>query len=465
MPKRNLIFVGALAAVAVAAAVAFHLIQTRDREIAELRAKVRESSAVVEQIIRDYHLTEAEQRRLVTAMVEGMWDGAEEIMREIDEHFDHVPYSESERIKARLAGREWGLGIRFERTERGARVKDLVGGSPAEAAGLLPGDVILAVDGEPVVDMKSARLRDALRGEPGEQVTLKLSGGRIGPAEPWQVELTGRRFAVRTVEGLYYGPDGRWQYDLDAEQGVYYLRVREFVPQTHEQFRQVIASLDRPRAVVIDLRGNPGGMPEPAAEFANLFLSDGLIFRTFSLADEREADRHFTARHENTYEDMRVVVLVNEDTASAAEIVAGSLRAHRRAALVGRRTHGKLTIQSVTEYGDGGLIIHTTGRFRLGTPDRPDPEADDEDEPIVPDVIFPATDMGEALAMLRCCARALPERRTRLGEDPADLTLPERLRQLDPAMDEAGQLAATPERLRALLAHSPNWLPDSKDDG
>lgn len=468
MPKRNLIFVGALAAVAVAAAVAFHLIQTRDREIAELRAKLRESSTALDQLMRDYHLTEAERRRLQEGMLEGMWQRVVQDLREItqDEHMRYIPPGQSERFLAQIAGTEMGLGVRFERTARGARITEVVGGSPAEEAGLLPDDTVLAVDGRDVSDMPPQQLREALGGSPGDNVVLTLVGGPIGPSEPWEAELTGRRFDMQTVQGLYRGPDGRWQYDLDAEQGVYYLRVREFVPQTHEQFRQVIASLDRPRAVVIDLRGNPGGMPEPAAEFANLFLSDGLIFRTYNPAEEREVGRRFSARPENTYDDIRVVVLVDGRTASAAEIVAGSLRAHGRAALVGRRTHGKLTIQSIEPLPrDVGLVVRTTGRFRLGAPDRPDPEADDEDEPIVPDVIFPATDMGEALAMLRCCARALPDRRERLGEDPADLTMPERLRQLDPSLDEAGQLAAAPGRLRAILAHSPAWLPDAEDDG
>ncbi|MFW6133583.1 MAG: S41 family peptidase [Planctomycetota bacterium] len=493
MPTRNLIFLAVLAAIAGGSVVAFHLIQSRHqrrydefsrnygrmheqlidtgRDIRALRGLLGQSDGSLtavdfarrlERSMPRYELTEAERRRVL----EGGYRGEVEVLREItgDKYLRYVPRDRRDAVTARIGGTARGLGLRFELDAATARVTGVAVGSPADEAGLRPGDRVVRIGATPVDRMDAAEARAALRGRAGRDVELTVVPVGAADGEPHRVRLTGRRFQVQTVQGLYRLPDGTWRYALDADRGLYYVRVTELVARTHEQLRRALRTMQDPQGLVLDLRGNPGGQPEPAAELVNLFVSDGLLFRTMSIHDGEASERRFAARGEGTFDSqMPLVVLTDGETASAAEIVAGALRAHRRAALLGERTCGKPWVQSVMPVGDLGLIIHSTGWYFLGRPSDAAPTGR-RSERIAPDVPveIPGGDRDD-LRKLRIRLRSIP--RPWLDEPAREAralrsaeTAVAQLRWLDAPLDAAANLLAGPRRLERILQSQPDWL-------
>ena len=175
-------------------------------------------------------------------------------------------------------------------------------------------------------------------------------------------DLARNEMELETVVGLFRTGQGRWVYALDAKEGIAYIRLREFCPKTAEQLEQVLRDLGNLRSIVLNLRGNPGGGLPSAVSGANLFLREGLIVKSVDRAGRREVYR---ARPEKTFSDaIPLVVLVNGQTASAAEIMAGSLWVHSRAVLVGARHWGKGCVQTLFPLAQG-LISLTTSEYLL----------------------------------------------------------------------------------------------------
>jgi len=223
---------------------------------------------------------------------------------------------------------------------------------------------------------KAARLRRRLDGrlrETGLRVAVR--GRRmvvVGPL-PNSPALKAGIFAgmeveeINGVEAKYLSAAqaDKWRFDLDDD-GLYYIRITEFVPGTPAAFHEAYRSLSAPRGLLLDLRGNPGGQLQMAAEIADRFLKVGQIVRTVS-GEGRPYVHH--AYPLGTYPPIPLVVLIDERTASAAEILAGALRIHRRALLVGRPTYGKWSVQtSVPLGGRWGTLYLTTGRYLLPNP-------------------------------------------------------------------------------------------------
>jgi carboxyl-terminal processing protease len=269
----------------------------------------------------------------------------------LDPYSSYLDAEEYADLRVSTAGTYAGIGIEVSTADRALRVVRPFRGSPAAMAGIQSGDMISAIDGTPVgTDLDSAMAR--MRGPRGS--TVRLAVLRVGQSLP--LEFTVERAQVDVHSVAMTGLEG----------GYVYARITAFSDTTAEDFSASIARLRRdmsvkPRGMVLDLRNNPGGVLESAVEVADQLLDTGVIVT----ADGRTPAARFSmeATPGEVLPGVPVVVLVNGATASAAEILAGALQDHHRALLLGRRTFGKGSVQTVMPLNAGRAIKLTTSRY------------------------------------------------------------------------------------------------------
>jgi carboxyl-terminal processing protease len=298
---------------------------------------------VSERVRRDY-VVGVEPGQLDRAALDG-------IVASLDPHSEFLDADEYRAMRISTSGHYSGVGL--EVAERAGRVVVVapIAGSPAERAGVRAGDLLLEIDGETVVPGVLDRAIERMRGRVGS--TVRLAIGRDGEPEPLQFELERSDVQVGTVRAsrLPGGVHG-------------YVRITHFNDATPRDLRRELAGLQASgplQGLVLDLRGNPGGVLESAVGVADDFLETGLIVR----AEGRAAGARFelSATEGDLLRDAPVVVLVDHGSASGAEIVAGALRDHGRATLMGERTFGKGSVQTVIPLRDGQALKLTTSRY------------------------------------------------------------------------------------------------------
>ncbi len=298
---------------------------------------------VLERIKREY-VDDVDDSVLMEKAVRGM-------VAALDPHSAFLDSKEFEEIRVSTMGSYPGVGIEVVTEPGGVKVVRPIEGSPAEKAGMLPGDLIVKVDGKDVgSDVAGAVAR--MRGPAGTPVTLTVR--RSGVEELLEFSLRRAKVEVHSVS------------QRQLEPGYGYVRITNFSETTADDLHRAVEQLKREnpgglKGLVLDLRNNPGGVLEAGVAVADAFLEEGLIVS----ADGRTPDAKF--RMEATPGDIldgaALVVLVNGGTASASEIVAGALKDHGRAELVGRRTYGKGSVQTVMPLSQGGAIKLTTSRY------------------------------------------------------------------------------------------------------
>jgi len=287
----------------------------------------------------------------------------EGMVRQVDEFSAYFPPERAEVVFRRLQGRVVETGLRVRTQGERLLVVGPLAGSPAHAAGLYAGMEILAIDGVRAKYLPLKRVREILQADDGKAVTLMLRDRR---GRTLLRQLRPKAFEVTTVQGIVRtGPEG-WLHALDRHLGIYYIRITEFVPQTPGDFHEAYRRLEDLGGLVLDLRDNPGGELQKAAEIVDRLLDRGVIVRTV-WRDGRQYVHH--AHPAGTYRPVPLVVLIDEKTASAAEIVAAALQRHGRGVRVGRPTYGKWCVQTPVPLGYGlGMVYLTTGRYILPGP-------------------------------------------------------------------------------------------------
>jgi len=275
---------------------------------------------------------------------------AEGMVASLDPHSAFLDATEYEAMRVSTSGHYSGVGLEVAEQDGTVVVVTPIEGSPADKAGVRTGDVLLEIDGRKV---EAARLQEAIermRGFVGSKVHLAVS--RAGEPEPLQFELARSDVHVRTVRA-------------EALPGRYgYVRITHFNDATPRDLGRQLTQLQAaaPLAgLVLDLRGNPGGVLESAVHVADDFLESGVIVR----AEGRTAESRFEMRASggDRLHSAPLVVLVDRGSASGAEIVAGALRDHGRATLMGERTFGKGSVQTVVPLRDGLALKLTTSRY------------------------------------------------------------------------------------------------------
>jgi carboxyl-terminal processing protease len=282
---------------------------------------------------------------LEQAAVEGM-------VESLDPHSTFLDAAEFDEMQVSTAGSYSGVGIEVTEQDGRMLVVEPIEGSPAERAGVKTGDVLLEVDGQAVGPGTLDQTIERMRGHAGSSVHLVLA--RDGEPEPLQFDLQRSEVHVHTVRAEPL--PGRFGY----------VRITHFSDSTPGDFDAAVLALQSAskaplRGLVLDLRDNPGGVLESAVGVADSFLDSGMIVR----ADGRTPEARFEmdATEGDLLAGAPVVVLVDRGSASGAEIVAGALRDHGRATLMGERTYGKGSVQTVMPLSNGEALKLTTSRY------------------------------------------------------------------------------------------------------
>lgn len=299
---------------------------------------------VINRIQREY-VDSVDRRTLVESAIRGM-------LEDLDPHSKYLDPSQYEDIRISTTGAYSGVGIDVSLDEGRVTVIAPLDDAPAARAGIRPGDVVVSVD-DVLVDAENLEEAiDRMRGEPGTEVALGVT--REGAAQPLRFVLKRAEIKVETVSSEYLGD------------GFGYVRVGGFAESTAAELDAAARALKAHAGgelagLVLDLRNNPGGVLDAAVEVADRFLDSGLIVRGTGRVRHARFERH--ARSGDPLEHVELAVLVNAGSASGSEIVAGALKDHGRAPLVGEATYGKGSVQSVMPLGSGNAIKLTTARY------------------------------------------------------------------------------------------------------
>jgi carboxyl-terminal processing protease len=308
-----------------------------------------ESAALVAEVIdrvRREYVDRIDDERIVEAAIRG-------IVADLDQHSTFLSAEEYDDIRISTSGNYTGIGLDVNLDDGKVTVVAPLEGAPAERAGILPGDVVAAVNDIPVHADNVEASVSRMRGAPGTAVTLDVL--RPGSEEPLRFALTRTAVHVKTVQSEYLG------------NGLAYVRLSSFAEGTAADLEQaaheLIAAAGRPDllGMVLDLRSNPGGLLDAAVRVADTFLDEGVIVT--GTGRVRQAQFEQVAHAGDVLEDVPMVVLVNSASASASEIVAGALQDHGRARIVGETTYGKGSVQTVMPLGEGTAIKLTTSRY------------------------------------------------------------------------------------------------------
>jgi carboxyl-terminal processing protease len=298
---------------------------------------------VYEHIKRDY-VDRISDRKLMDAAIRGM-------VSSLDPHSAYLDSEEFEETRLSTMGSYPGVGIEVAAEGSAVKILHSIQGSPAEQAGLRAGDEIVAIDGKQVGSDVSGAI-EHMRGVSGSSVTLTIR--RTGTTGLRNFAMRRANVAVRSVSHQTLAP------------GYGYVRIEDFSDTTPDEVNAAILNLQRDnpsglRGLVLDLRDNPGGVLESGVAVADDFLNSGVILT----AEGRTADARFEmdATPGDLMSGAPVVVLVNSGTASAAEIVSAALKDHGRALLIGHKTYGKGTVQTVMPLQYGGAVKLTTSRY------------------------------------------------------------------------------------------------------
>jgi carboxyl-terminal processing protease len=292
---------------------------------------------------RKNYVEEVDDKTLLDAAIRGM-------LLELDPHSKYLPAKEYKELNDIARGRYSGIGIDVQAREGKIVVNAIINDSPADEAGMNPDDVITSINGSPVKGRPIPEAMDELLGKPDTEVMLK-----VAPPGGEERELTITRRYIRV-------PTLSFQL-LDETYG--YFKMTQFHGESAVDLEQSLDSIKKDeidlRALVIDLRNNPGGILQQAVAVADGFLDDGVIVSTRGRNSTMQME--FTAQPGQWLPDIPLMLLVDHGTASASEVLAGALQDHGRALVVGERTFGKGSIQSVLPLRNGAGIKLTTARY------------------------------------------------------------------------------------------------------
>ncbi len=252
-----------------------------------------------------------------------------------------------------------GIEVMLDGPKKELTVMGLLLGTPAYKAGILAGDKIVSVEGRSTENLQLKDVLRLLRGKAGDDVTISVR--RAGHEEPLDFHLVRAMIKTDSVLGDTRDTDGSWNFLLPGDQRICYVRIGTFGEYTFSEFESALKRLteQKCRGLIIDLRNDPGGLLQSAERICNLFIPKDAVIVSTRGRDARERDRYL-ATGDGAYQDLPLVVLVDDKSASASEIVAACLQDHGRATIVGERTWGKGTVQSVIPVEGGKSLLKLT---------------------------------------------------------------------------------------------------------
>lgn len=295
--------------------------------------------------IKDNYVEEVKDKDLMTNAIRGMLNG-------LDPHSAYLDEEEFKELQVGTSGEFGGLGIEVGMEDGFVKVISPIDDTPAQKAGLQAGDLIIRLDETPV---KGLTLNDAvkrMRGKPGTVINLLVV--REGKDKPFKVSIKRDIIQVKSIKSRLLEP------------GYGYLRITNFQSKTIDAMNEALENLKKEnkgnlRGIVLDLRNNPGGVLNAAVGVSDAFLNEGKIVYTEGRVED--AKMEYTANQGDVLNGAPMVVLVNQGSASASEIVAGALQDHKRALIVGQKTFGKGSVQTVIPLDAKTAVKLTTARY------------------------------------------------------------------------------------------------------
>jgi carboxyl-terminal processing protease len=315
--------------------------QDQDREVYRLLELLGDALAK----IRSNYVEDVDDKKLIEAGINGM-------LSSLDPHSNFLSPERVKQMEVDIRGEFGGLGIEVTMENGFVKVVTPIDDTPAARAGVRPGDLISHIDGEPVLGLSLTEAVKKMRGRVGSDIVLTMI--REGEAEPFDITITRDIITVQSVRSR-------------AEGNVAYIRITSFNEQTESGLRSAMDTLraeigeDQLKGVVLDLRNNPGGLLNQAIAVSDAFLERGEIVSTRGRGDDNI--ERYNAKSGDIATGLPVIVLINGGSASASEIVAGALKDHNRAILMGTKSFGKGSVQSIIQLQGGNRLKLTTSRY------------------------------------------------------------------------------------------------------
>lgn len=341
--RRLLISAGALSLVTVGIMAWQPAGEVQRAEAATDYQQLQKFSQVMEMVRRTY-VEEVTDEQLIDGALSGM-------LTSLDPHSTYMNKEMFKQMRVETKGEFGGLGIEITADDGGIRIVSPIEDTPADRAGVKAGDLIVKIGDELARDLSLPEAVQRMRGKPGTPIMLTIF--REGADKPLEIKIVRDIIRVKSVKSDMMAP------------GYAYLRVTQFQERTGEQLAEQIKALKKQaggklQGAVLDLRNNPGGLLTQAVAVSDLFLNGGNVVSTRSRASKNQS---FDAKPGDALDGVPLVVLINHGSASASEIVAGALQDHHRGVLMGVRSFGKGSVQSVVPLTDDTAIKVTTALY------------------------------------------------------------------------------------------------------
>ena len=293
--------------------------------------------------IRQDYVEPVTDDKLLEYAIRGMLTG-------LDPHSAYLDKEQYDELKVGTTGQFGGLGIEVGMENGFVKVIAPIDETPAQRAGVKAGDLVIRLDDKPVKGMSLNDAVKIMRGEPGSPIVLTIV--REGAEQPIKLKLVRDIIRVKSVRSRM------------LEEGYGYIRISSFQAKTGDNMVESLEELKKHgklKGLVLDLRNNPGGVLNAAVAVSDAFLDDGLIVYTDGRVED--AKMRFNATPGDLIDNAPVVVLINSGSASASEIVAGALQDHKRAVVMGEKSFGKGSVQTILPTSNGGAVKLTTARY------------------------------------------------------------------------------------------------------
>jgi len=294
-------------------------------------------------IVQNQYVDEVAPKDLIYNAIKGT-------LRGLDPHSSFLDPDSYREMQVETSGSFGGLGIEITLRDDVLTVVAPIEGTPAYRAGLQPGDKIVKIDGLVTKDMQLPDAVKKMRGKPGSKVTISVV--REGWTEPHDFEIQREQIRVHSVRSQ------------DLGSGIAYIKLRQFQEQTAHDLETALEKFNKGefKGLVLDLRNNPGGLLTSAVEVSEKFVDDGKLV-VYTEGRVRNQNMRFSAHAKHAFSTLPMVVLVNQGSASASEIVAGALQDYGRAIVVGTQTFGKGSVQTIIPLSDGSGLRLTTAKY------------------------------------------------------------------------------------------------------
>ncbi len=342
---RNLLILTVGLTLGVSLTIGHGVFANRDQGVAPLPLKELRTFTDVFANIKGNYVEDVDDRTLIDNAVRGMLSG-------LDPHSAFLDAEAYKDLQVGTSGEFGGLGIEVGMEDGFVKVIAPIDDTPAQRAGVMAGDMIVRLNDTPVKGMTLKEAVDLMRGKPGTDITLTIV--REGHDGPIKTTITRAVIKVKSVKSRM------------LEDGFGYVRITQFQSGTGDNLAEAVEGLKKEnggklKGIILDLRNNPGGVLNAAVDVSDAFLKKGLIVYTEGRTENSRIE--FKATPKDVLDDALMVVLVNVGSASASEIVAGALQDHKRAIIMGGRTFGKGSVQTILPMSDGSALKLTTARY------------------------------------------------------------------------------------------------------